>query len=136
MTEDRTAAVAALFVQAQEAHHEFEATVLNGVYDEEWPRWYAEYAVENGLGGLVGHAIATDRLRAVPRRQLRGVRGRRTKAERSVACLHRQADHRRAVAARRDQSRLSFRQPPARLLAMIARNIARSAGSLIASPSR
>ena len=62
MTEDRTAAVAALFVQAQEAHHEFEATELNGVYDEEWPRWYAEYAVENGLGGLVGHAIATDRL--------------------------------------------------------------------------
>jgi len=62
MTEDRTAAVEALFVQAQEAHHEFEATELNGVYDEEWPRWYAEYAVENGLGGLVGQAIATDRL--------------------------------------------------------------------------
>ena len=62
MTEDRTAAVAALFVQAQDAHHEFEATELNGVYDEAWPRWYAEYTVENGLGGLVGHAIATDRL--------------------------------------------------------------------------
>jgi hypothetical protein len=62
MTEDPTAAVEALFVQAQAAHHEFEATELNGVYDEEWPRWYAEYAVENGLVELVGHAIATDRL--------------------------------------------------------------------------
>ena len=62
MTEERVAAVEALFVQAQEAHHEFEATELNGVYDEEWPRWYAEYAVNNGLGGLVDHAIATDRL--------------------------------------------------------------------------
>ena len=62
MTEDRVAAVAALFVRAQEAHHEFEATDLKGVYDEEWPRWYAGYALENGLGGLVGHAIATDRL--------------------------------------------------------------------------
>ena len=62
MTGDRVAAVAALFVRAQEAHHEFEVTELNGVYDEEWPRWYAEYAVANGLGGLVGHPIATDRL--------------------------------------------------------------------------
>jgi len=62
MTEDRVASVEALFVRAQEAHHEFEATELNGVYDDEWPRWYAEYAVENGLGRLVGHAIASDRL--------------------------------------------------------------------------
>ena len=30
---------------------------------------------------------------------------------------------------------LSFRQPPARLLAMIARNISTSASSLMASPS-
>ena len=62
MTKDRVATVEALFVQAQEAHHDFETTELNGVYDEEWPRWYAEYAIANGLGRLVGHAIATDRL--------------------------------------------------------------------------
>ena len=62
MTADRIAAVNALVVQAQAAHHDFEANELNGVYDEEWPRWYAEYAVANGLGALVGHDIATDRL--------------------------------------------------------------------------
>ena len=60
MTDDRIEAVTALLVQAGEAHHTFEATELNGVYDEEWPRWYADYAVENGLGGLVGHDITSD----------------------------------------------------------------------------
>ena len=42
--------------------HVFEATELNGVYDQDWPRWYAAFAVEHGLGALVGHAIDVDRL--------------------------------------------------------------------------
>ena len=62
MAVDRTAAVNALVVQAQAAHHDFEANELSGVYDEEWPRWYAEYAVAHGLGTLVGHDISADRL--------------------------------------------------------------------------
>ena len=62
MSTERIAAVHALLVQAQEAHHEFEATDLKGVYDEEWPRWYAAYAVEHGLGAHLGHAITIDRL--------------------------------------------------------------------------
>jgi hypothetical protein len=62
MDADRIDAVNALLIRAQEAHGVFEATELNGVYDKEWPRWYAAFAVENGLGGLVGHAIDVDRL--------------------------------------------------------------------------
>lgn len=62
--DDRTAAVEALLVRAGQAHGEFEATELHGVYDQEWPRWYATYAVEHGLGGLVGYPITIDRLAA------------------------------------------------------------------------
>jgi hypothetical protein len=62
MTTDEIEAVNALLVQAEEAHARFEATELKGVYDEEWPRWYAAYAVERGIGALVGHAVTTDQL--------------------------------------------------------------------------
>jgi hypothetical protein len=62
MAADRIAAIDALLVEAGEAHHDFEATELHGVYDQDWPRWYAAYAVEHGLGTLAGHAITTDRL--------------------------------------------------------------------------
>lgn len=62
--DDRTAAVDALLVRAGQAHGEFEATELHGVYDQEWPRWYATYAVEHGFGVLIGHPITIDRLAA------------------------------------------------------------------------
>ena len=62
MDADRIDAVNALLTQAKEAHGRFEATELNGVYDKDWPRWYAAFAVEHGLGKLVGHAITIDRL--------------------------------------------------------------------------
>ncbi len=60
--DDRIDAVKALLTQTGEAHGRFETTELNGVYDQEWPNWYAAYAVEHGIGALVGHAITTDRL--------------------------------------------------------------------------
>lgn len=60
MEADRTDAVTALLVQAQQAHGAFEATELNGVYDREWARWYAVYAVDHGLGDLVGHGVTPD----------------------------------------------------------------------------
>jgi hypothetical protein len=62
MPGDRTQAVKALLVRAEQAHGTFEQTELNGVYDEEWAWWYAAYAVEHGLGALVGHEIAADQL--------------------------------------------------------------------------
>ena len=51
-----------LLVQAGEAHGRFEQTELQGVYDQAWPRWYATYAVEHGIGALVGHLVTIDRL--------------------------------------------------------------------------
>ena len=55
-------AVNALLVETMEAHGAYEATELNGVYDQDWPRWYATYAIEHGIGALIGHDVTSDRL--------------------------------------------------------------------------
>jgi hypothetical protein len=57
MEADRPSAIATLLRQAEEAHAAYEADVLNGVYDKAWPRWYATYAVEHGLGEIIGHDV-------------------------------------------------------------------------------
>ena len=62
MTTDRLDAIEALLVQAEAAHSVFEATELNGVYDREWPRWYAEYAVEHDIGELLGRSVTAGEL--------------------------------------------------------------------------
>jgi hypothetical protein len=62
MGTDRIEALNALLLQAEAAHGKYETTELNGVYDQEWPRWYAAYAVDHGIGELVGRAVATDQL--------------------------------------------------------------------------
>jgi hypothetical protein len=64
MTADRTEAIKALLLQAEEAHGVYEATDLNGIYDQDWARWYADYAVEHGIGALLRHAVTTDELTA------------------------------------------------------------------------
>ena len=38
-----------LLAQAKSVHVQFEKEALGGAYDEEWPRWYATYLLENGL---------------------------------------------------------------------------------------
>jgi hypothetical protein len=64
MTDDRIGAITALLDETEAAHGRYETTELNGVYDQDWPRWYAGYAVEHGIGTLVGHEITADRLAA------------------------------------------------------------------------
>jgi hypothetical protein len=62
MATDGIKAVNALLLQTEAAHGRFETAELHGVYDQEWPRWYAAYAVEHGIGALVGHVVTTDQL--------------------------------------------------------------------------
>jgi len=62
MATDRIQAIDALLVRAEEAHGVFEATELNGVYDTEWPPWYAAWAVEHGIGALIGRDVSADEL--------------------------------------------------------------------------
>ena len=62
--DDRTEAVTALLSETEAAHGVYETTELKGVYDQDWPRWYATYVVEHGIADLLGHAVTADRLAA------------------------------------------------------------------------
>ena len=62
MMADRIAALEALLAEAEAAHGVYETTELNGVYDQDWPRWYAGYAVEHGIGALLGRPVTPDEL--------------------------------------------------------------------------
>ena len=54
--------ISALLGQAEEAHGAYERDELGGVYDEDWPRWYATYVVDNGISAMVGHEVSADEL--------------------------------------------------------------------------
>jgi hypothetical protein len=62
MADDRIDAIDALLAETGAAHGVYETTELSGVYDKEWPRWYAAYAVEHGIGDLIVHPVTADRL--------------------------------------------------------------------------
>jgi hypothetical protein len=62
MAADRIEAIEALLGEAEKAHGVYEATELNGVYDQEWPRWYAAYVVEHGIGALLGNDVTPDQV--------------------------------------------------------------------------
>lgn len=62
MTPDTVQAIAALLTRAESAHGDYEATELNGIYDEAWADWYAAYAVQHGIGDLLGQPITSERL--------------------------------------------------------------------------
>lgn len=61
-TNDRIDAIRALLDDAKTAHGVYETTELQGIYDEAWPAWYARYAVEHGLGDLLGHSVSAETL--------------------------------------------------------------------------
>jgi hypothetical protein len=62
MTNERVAVIEALLAESEAAHGEYESTELGGVYDQDWPRWYAGYAVEHGVGDILGRPITADEL--------------------------------------------------------------------------
>ena len=51
-----------LLGETEAAHGAYETTELNGVYDQDWPRWYATWAVDHGIGELLGRGITVDEL--------------------------------------------------------------------------
>lgn len=60
MTDERATAIQALLGEAEQAHATYESTELHGEYDREWARWYARYAVDHGIGLILGHDITAD----------------------------------------------------------------------------
>lgn len=64
MTNEPAAAIQALLAEAEAAHATYEASELRGEYDREWAQWYARYAVEHGIGPMLGHDVTADDLGA------------------------------------------------------------------------
>jgi hypothetical protein len=62
MERPRQAELAALLSEAEAAHAEYEASALGGVFDREWPRWYATYLYEHGVARLLPERISADQL--------------------------------------------------------------------------
>ena len=62
MNDDLVDTVAALLRQAEDAHGRYEESELNGVYDDNWPQWYAAYAVDHGLAQTLGQTLTTSDL--------------------------------------------------------------------------
>jgi YesN/AraC family two-component response regulator len=65
MMREKVAAIIALLDQAGAAHGKYETEVLNGVYDQEWHIWYAQWAVEHGLNTLLTKPIDAERLSTI-----------------------------------------------------------------------
>ena len=61
---DPIGALESLLAEAEGAHGVYETTELSGVYDEAWPRWYATYAVDHGIGDIVGREVTVDEVAA------------------------------------------------------------------------
>jgi hypothetical protein len=53
-------AVSALLRETEAAHGAYETNVLAGVFDEEWPAWYATYLLDHGLGDRLPGAKMLD----------------------------------------------------------------------------
>ncbi len=41
--------IESLLIQAEQAHGQYEQTILNGIYDRDWASWYANYAIDQGI---------------------------------------------------------------------------------------
>ncbi len=54
--------IRALLIKAENSHGEYEERELNGVYDQNWPVWYANFIVNNGLGKLLEKEITATEL--------------------------------------------------------------------------
>jgi hypothetical protein len=64
MTTERITEIEALLDAAKEAHGAYERDELDGVYDEDWPAWYARFAVEHGIGDILGRPVTAEELGA------------------------------------------------------------------------
>jgi hypothetical protein len=46
-------ALADLLRRAQSAHHEHQVNDLGGKHSEDWPQWYAQFLIDNGMVDFV-----------------------------------------------------------------------------------
>jgi hypothetical protein len=60
--QDRQRRVAELLAAAESAHGEYEARELQGVFDQRWAQWYADYLLHHGLGPALGTEVTLEQL--------------------------------------------------------------------------
>ena len=60
--EDKISKITELLGQTDSAHHFYEAKVLKGDRDIDWPEWYAEYLIGHGLDLVMEDRPATETL--------------------------------------------------------------------------
>ena len=51
-----------LLSEAGNKHHDYEQNELQGVFDENWSTWYAQYILDHGLRDLVTSDITLDQI--------------------------------------------------------------------------
>jgi hypothetical protein len=54
--------VESLLTQTEQAHGQFEQTILNGIYDRDWTIWYANDAIDRGIEKVLNRAISGEQL--------------------------------------------------------------------------
>jgi hypothetical protein len=55
-------AIASLLTQTGQAHHLYEQAILKGVYDQQWPTWYADYALKQGIEHLLERPLTLEQM--------------------------------------------------------------------------
>jgi hypothetical protein len=54
--------VESLLIQAEQAHGQYEQTSLNGIYDQDWAIWYANYAIDQGIEKVLNRSFSGEQL--------------------------------------------------------------------------
>jgi hypothetical protein len=65
MADERTSQVAELLSETESAHGTYEREELDGVRDEQWARWYADYLVQGELPDTLGSSPSSEEVAAV-----------------------------------------------------------------------
>ena len=60
--ESQTEALITLLKKAGRAHHKYEIRQLEGVTNQAWPVWYADFLIDNGVAELLTSSPNTNQL--------------------------------------------------------------------------
>lgn len=63
-SEDTVERLSNLLLETEKAHHEYEQSQLGGQLDRQWADWYAQFAIDNGIGDLLGQHLRPRQLSA------------------------------------------------------------------------
>lgn len=62
MNQTATTQIEALLLQSEQAHGQYERSVLNGVYDQNWATWYAQYAIDRNIEKCLNRQLSIEQL--------------------------------------------------------------------------